>query len=75
MIKLFHVKSINLTPNAIWNYEGLPGVLGNKGTWPFTFGEQGNIAIYFQGTREHCYNFRELGNMSLEKIKLKYEGK
>ena len=21
--------------------EGLPGVLGNKGTWPFTFGEQG----------------------------------
>ena len=21
--------------------EGLPGVLGNKGTWPFTFREQG----------------------------------
>ena len=22
--------------------EGLPGVLDNKGTWPFTFREQGN---------------------------------
>ena len=25
----------------ITSSEGLPGVLGNKGTWPFTFREQG----------------------------------
>ena len=29
--------------------------LGNKVTWPITFGEQGTIAIYFQGTKFKTY--------------------
>ena len=33
------------------NYEGLPGVLGNKGTWPFIFGEQGCVKITFREQR------------------------
>ena len=37
----------------IYTVEGLTGVLENKGTWPFTYGVQGNIVIYFQGTRIH----------------------
>ena len=44
---------------------GLPGVLGNKGTWPIIFREQGNICHYFQGTREHGNNYREQGNMKI----------
>ena len=31
---------------------GLPGVLGNKGTWPLTFREQGNKRKIKLGTRE-----------------------
>ena len=43
--------------------EGLPRVLGNKGTWPFIFGEQSDILKlllgntgtfeYFSETREY----------------------
>ena len=51
--------------NGCENLEGLLVVLGINVTWPFTVGEQGNIADYFQGTREHCFNFREQGNMRL----------
>ena len=29
-------------PQAVTAIEGLPGVLGNKGTWPISTGEQGN---------------------------------
>ena len=35
----FNVMSFNTTT------EGLQGVVGNKGAWPFTFGEQGNISF------------------------------
>jgi hypothetical protein len=44
-------------------YETPIGVLGNKGTCPFTFREQGNMTKYFQGTREHGIYFGEQGNM------------
>ena len=33
----------------------LPEVLGNKGTWPFTFREQGNKRKIKLGTREQKY--------------------
>ena len=32
--------------------EGLPGVLGNKGTWPMSTREQGNKDRISKGTRE-----------------------
>ena len=32
--------------------EGLPGVLGNKATWPISNGEQGNTGKISKGTRE-----------------------
>ena len=32
--------------------EGLPGVLGNKGTWPISTGEQGNKGKISKGARE-----------------------
>ena len=38
--------------------EDLPGI-GGKGTWQFTFDEQGDIAIYFQGTLAANIYFRE----------------
>ena len=48
------------TPTTLSVYpsisEGLPGVLGNKGTWPFTFREQGILGRtveVFSGTMEH----------------------
>ena len=43
--------------------EGLPGVLGNKGTWPFTFREQEIFLNNFYGTRELLRYIREQGNI------------
>ena len=36
--------------------KGLPAVLRQKGTWPFTVCEQGNMAYYFHRTLEHVKN-------------------
>ena len=44
--------------------EGLPGVLGNKVTWSFTFREERNKEIKL-GTRE-----QKTGNTKIEKILL-----
>ena len=37
--------------------EGLPGVLGTKGTWPITFRGQGNEKKIKLGTREQKHSF------------------
>ena len=44
--------------------KGHPGVLGNKGTWPFTFREQWNKSKRKLGTREqkHILGNREYQN-------------
>ena len=54
-----------LSPNCctVTIFEGLPGVLGNKGTWPFTFREQGIFSNNFKGTRELLRYIREQGNI------------
>ena len=50
--------------------EGLPGVLGNKGTWPFTFREQGNKRKIKLGTGEqkHILGNREQGTHYSQKV-------
>ena len=35
-----------------YHFKALPGVLGNKGTWPISTGEQGNKCEISKGTRE-----------------------
>ena len=53
--------------DQVFTYEGLPGVLGNKGTWPFTFREQGNKRKIKLGTRKQKHI---LGNTKIEEILL-----
>ena len=52
-----------VSSSSAGNLEGLPGVLGNKGTWPFTFREQGIFSNNFKGTRELLRYIREQGNI------------
>ena len=47
--------------DVVKRLERIEWILGNKGTWPFTFWEQGDVACYFKGTKstlasKHIYN-------------------
>ena len=60
----FVQKGAKIALEAISTPEGLPGVLGNKGTWPISTGEQGNKAKYL---REQGNKKNVLGNKALLK--------